>query len=263
MQYSRIFPPLFTLLFILLIIGCSTEDKPATPERTLEDIEADFEALDLSTGINDVSVNNRGGNPWNFRIIIPESEATSPRPLVLTLHGALAGDPDAHKYTDCYAEKGFEAIDPIILSPNGGIELWDAPFNQDMILGLLYLANKYLNVDESKVVVTGFSNGGNGAWKYAEVLPGLFSAAIPIATSYNTYNTAGEARKINIPLYVIHGENDELFPLEETQEWVEATRNAGTDVTLEVAPGLTHYNPCEYEPYVKNAAKWLQEEVWE
>lgn len=263
MKKIKLLFPLFILIFSVFITSCSSDDEGNTePERTLEDIEADYQALNLTAGTNDVSIDNRGGNPWNFRIIIPESEANSPRPLVLTLHGASGGDADAHKYTDCYAEEGFAAIDPIILSPNGGIDLWDEPFNQDMILGLLYLVNKFQNVDDSKVVVTGYSNGGNGAWKYAETAPGLFSAAIPIASSYNTFNTAGDPRLIDVPLYVIHGEDDELFPVEQTIEWVEATRSAGTDVTLEVVPELTHYNPCDYVDPVKNATKWLQEEVW-
>ena len=33
-------------------------------------------------------------------------------------------------------------------------------------------------------------------------------------------------------MYVIHGENDELFPLEETQGYVEATIDAGSDINL-------------------------------
>ena len=254
---------LLNIVAIFFIIGCSSDDdSPGTDARTSEDVEADFQALNLTTGVNDVSLTNIEGELYRFRVIIPESASDSDRPLILSLHGASSGNPYAHQTTDCFTEPGFESIDPIILSPNGGNMLWVEPFNRDMILELMFLVTKYLNVDESKVVVTGYSNGGNGAWYFSEVVEGLFSASIPIASSYNTFNTNGEPRKIEVPQYVIHGENDELFPLEDTQEWVEATRSAGTDVTLEVAPGLTHNEPCEYVPYVKNAANWLQNEVW-
>ena len=256
---------LFLCLAMLFIVSCSTSDdsNDDNTTRELADLEADFQALNLQAGINDVSIKNLKGDDWNFRVIIPESASTTKRPLVITLHGAAGGDENAHKATACYAEPGFEAIDPIILSPNGGTRLWDHPFNQDQVIGLIYLANKFLNTDKDKVVVNGYSNGGNGSWLYAELYPEIFRASIPMASSYNTYSTTGNVRNISVPLYVIHGEEDELFPLADTQEWVQALQQAGGNVTLDVAPGLTHTEPCNYVPYLKNAAEWLQEEVWD
>lgn len=254
---------IFLVPFFLLILGCSSgnDDNPENP-RTLEDIENDFQALDLQPGINDVSMQNIAGGTWNFRVILPETDNSSLHPLVMTLHGAAGGNPNAHKTTACYAEPGFEEIDPIIISPNGGTTQWYEPFNQDMVLSLTYLARKFLAVDPDKIVLNGYSNGGNASWYFAETQPDFFSAAIPMASSYNTYNTSGTPRFIETPLYVIHGENDELFPLEQTEEWVEATRSTGTNITLEVAPGLTHNEPCEYVPYLKHAVDWLQNDIW-
>ncbi|MBK8556750.1 MAG: hypothetical protein IPL65_13705 [Lewinellaceae bacterium] len=64
-------------------------------------------------------------------------------------------------------------------------------------------------------------------------------------------------------MYVIHGENDELFPLAETQSWVDQTIAAGSDITFVVAPGLTHYAPCDYVPYIQDAVTWLKDVVWQ
>lgn len=250
---------------VAVFLSCSSSDdsNPPPEQRTYTDVQADFQELDFQPGINDVSLVNTFGGEWFFRVIIPEGDLSSnPRPLVMTLHGAAGGSPDAHKTTACYAEPGFEAINPIIISPNGGTMDWLQFANQDLVLSLIDLAKDYLPVDDSKIVVNGYSNGGNGAWFYGETQPDLLSAAIPMASSYNTYNTQGNPRRMNIPMYVIHGELDELFPLEETQEWVEATQSVGSDVTLEVAPGLTHNEPCNYVQYLKNAATWLQNDVW-
>ncbi len=263
-MYSNILK--IVLIFsVALFFSCSSSDdsNPPASERTYADVEADFQEIDFQTGINDVSLVNTIGVEWFFRVIIPEGDLSSnPRPLVMTLHGAAGGNPDAHKTTACYAEPGFEAIDPIIISPNGGTQDWLQFANQDLVLSLIDLAVKYLPVDDSKIVVNGYSNGGNGAWFYGETQPNLVSAAIPMASSYSTYSTQGTPRRMDIPMYVIHGEDDELFPLEETQEWVEATNSVGSDVTLEVAPGLTHNEPCNYVEYLKNAANWLQTDVW-
>ena len=84
-----------------------------------------------------------------------------------------------------------------------------------------------------------------------------------MATSYNTYNTDSVGRFIETPLYVIHGENDDLFPLEDTQLWVDVTQAVGTNVTLVVAPGLTHNEPCEYVSYLQDASQWLINDIWQ
>lgn len=249
-------------VLLIIITACSSKDDSSAQQRTFEDIATDFQNLDLQPGVNDVTLKNTAGNTWYFRVIIPESAVTSLRPLIITLHGASGGSPDAHKTTACYAEPGFEDLDPIIISPNGGTTQWYEPYNQDMVLSLTYLAREYLQVDEDKIVINGYSNGGNASWYFAETQPDFFSAAVPMASSYNTFNTSGNPRYIATPIYAIHGEDDELFPLEQTQEWVNATKSAGSNVTLEIASGLTHNEPCEYVPYLKHAVQWLQNEVW-
>lgn len=254
---------LIPVLAILILAACSSgNDNNPPQQRTFEDIAADFQALDLQEGVNDVSLQNSTGSTWSFRIILPTEDNTD-HPLLIVLHGASGGDPNAHKTTACYAEPGFEAINPIIISPNGGNLQWLEPYNQNLVLSLVELAKRYLPVDESKIVVTGYSNGGNGSWFFGETQPSIFSAAIPIASSYSTIGTDGHPRKMPIPMYVIHGEDDELFPVEQTQEWVNESNSAGSNITLEIAPGLSHNEPCEYVPYVKHAAEWLQQVVWD
>ena len=177
------------------------------------------------------------------------------------LHGFSGNNKDAHKSTSCYIEPGYASLDAIIISPNAGSFIWEDINNQTQILTLIDLAVTYLPVNPSQIVVTGFSAGGNGSWFSGEVQPNVFSASIPIASSYNTV-TNNIPRLIETPMYVIHGENDTLFPLNLTQNWVEQTATAGTDITFVVAPGLTHVQPCLYVDYIKEAAIWLVNDVW-
>lgn len=251
----------FFLVSILVLSACKDEPEPV-PQRTVQDMEADFQAIDLSPGIHDVSLEIVNGLFFDFRIIAPERAEGELRPMVLTLHGASGGAAGAHKNTDCYDEPGLESLNAFILSPNGGAGLWyDVP-NQEMLATLMFLAQKFWPIDLDKIAVTGYSNGGNGAWFLGENQGASLSAAIPMASSYNVYRTDSAVAEFEIPMYVIHGENDELFPLEETQGWVKAAQDAGSDITFVVAPGLGHYTPCDYAPYLKDAATWLKEEVW-
>ncbi|WP_034057453.1 dienelactone hydrolase family protein [Lacinutrix jangbogonensis] len=252
------------LLLFTLIYSCSdSDDSNALPARTFADVQNDFNSLTFSTGINDVSLIGVDNAFWEFRVIMPNVDLTNNnRPLIITLHGFSGGDSNAHKNTACYAEPGFEALDAIIISPNNRGLQWFEPYNQRQIITLVDLASDYLPVDTNKVVVNGYSDGGNGAWWYSENYSNIFSAGIPMASAYGSYNPDNTARIIPTPTYVIHGENDTLFPLENTQTWVNDTSLSGSNTTLVIATGLTHVEPCNYISYLQDAATWLTDVIW-
>lgn len=251
---------LIIICFSVFVMNCSNDSSDDTTNRTYDDVRTDFQNLNLSVGINDVSLLNTGNFLWDFRVIMPNNSSGN-RPLIIALHGFSGDNTDAHKATACYIEPGYASLDAIIISPNAGSFFWEDLINQQQILSLVDLAVTYLPVDPNKIVVTGYSAGGNGSWFSGEVQPNVFSAAIPIASSYNT-TTNGVARLIETPMYVIHGENDELFSLELTEGWVNQAIDAGADITFVVAPNLTHLQPCSYVSYIEDAADWLVNDIW-
>ena len=259
---SRILYFLFSV--ILLATACSSSEEPMIdpmPLRTFADVEADFQALDISPGVHDYSLEILNGVIYDFRVIAPERGAQEDRPLVLTFHGASTSA-DAHKNTACYAEPGLDTLNAFIFSPYAEGGLWYEDVNQEMIANFMFLMRKYWPIEEDKIAVTGYSNGGNASWLFSKFQASTLSAAIPMASSYDVHELDGSVNVWDIPLYVIHGENDELFPVDTTQAWVDASNNAGSDITLVIAPELGHYTPCEYVPYLKDAAIWLKHDVW-
>ena len=60
----------------------------------------------------------------------------------------------------------------------------------------------------------------------------------------------------------IQGAADELFPPEEVQTVINGSIQLGSDIDLHLAPELTHYEACSYVPYLKEAARWLMDEIW-
>ncbi len=253
------------ILLSLLVTFCacdsSDDSMDPPPPRTFADVEADFAALDISPGIHDYSLEALNGVFYNFRVIAPERGAQEDRPLVITFHGATTST-EAHKNTACYAEPGLDTLNAFIMSPFAEGGLWYENINQEMMGNLVFLMRKYWPIEDDKIAVTGYSNGGNASWLFSKFQSSTISAAIPMASSYDVHELDGSVGVWEVPLYVIHGENDELFPVDTTRAWVEATVNAGSDVTLVVAPDLGHYTPCEYVPYLKEAAIWLKETVW-
>ncbi|WP_027138484.1 carboxylesterase family protein [Gaetbulibacter saemankumensis] len=240
--------------------------EPPKP-RTADHVRNDFKNLEITPGTNDFTIETTTkGVFWNFRIIAPENASiTNKKPLIFNLHGGARNiAPEAHKSTACLIEPATNnTLDAFIISPNSNGSLWFDQPNQIQILALYDLATSNLPIDTSKVAITGYSDGGNGSWFYAQFHSNLFSAAIPMATSYNTANSDGTIDKIKIPLYVVHGENDQLFPLANTQNFVNASINSGSNITFVVANNLDHYSVCDYLPYLKDGIDWLINDVWQ
>lgn len=254
------------LFFALLLVGCSDskDEDPVDIERTEEDVRNDFKNLIVNTGVNDFSLESNNENFfWDFRIIAPDGASSSnKRPLIISLHGDATSNSDAYKATACLVQPGVEDLNAYIISPSSKGFLWyDAP-NQNQILALLDLVKSNLHIDETKVVITGYSDGGNGSWFFAQYYSSSFSASIPMASSYNPINTNNVVQKINIPMYVIHGSADSLFPVEITEGYVNETNAAGSDIDFVIADGLIHTAPCDYVSYLQDAGTWLTTDVW-
>src|SRR5210317_680349 len=258
---------LFVPLLLMFLVSCgedSSTDTPQSNERTADDVRADFQKLEINPGINDIRLESLSkGVYWNFRVIAPlNSSPSNLRPLVLALHGASGGSSTAHMNTDCYVEPGLAALDAFIISPNAGSYEWYDGSNQQQVIALVDLASTYWNIDTSKIMVMGYSNGGNASWFYSDFFPEFFSAAIAMASSYNPQRSDGTIPKIDVPMYVIHGSNDELFPVQTTTDFVDLSINAGSTIEYVIAEGLTHYKPCDYVSVLQDGVDWVLTEVW-
>jgi predicted peptidase len=263
MNKSSIFYISIFTLIILFFSSCKKDEEVPPVIRTIQDVQSDFSDIDISEGVHDETLQFLNGKFWDFRVIAPQTSGTQNYPLIINLHGsASSGDADIHKSTECLVEPGFENMDVFIISPNSKGEVWNSFNNQEMVINLVLLARDIWPIDLDKIVVTGYSDGGNGSWFFGETQPDLFVAVIPMASSYPTISTSGAVRVMPNPMYVIHGENDDLFPVADTQNWVDQTNNAGSDVTLVIAPGLVHNEPCTYVSYLQDAVTWLADEIW-
>lgn len=251
-------------------VSCSTDSAiDATvvqiEPRTVEDITADFLSLDIQPGVNDVSLESiEGGIFWNFRVIAPAGASeNNRRPLVMALHGASGGSATAHQNTSCYVEPGLASLDAFIISPNAGRGEWYDGFNQFQVTALTDLARKHWFVDTEKVLVMGYSNGGNASWLFADLFPQYFTASIAMASSYDPERADGSVPAFAIPLYVIHSNSDELFPIAQTEIFVNKAVNAGSVVEFAVVDGLSHYAPCGYVSALQEAVNWVVNNVWQ
>jgi len=266
---------LSVFVLILFSLGCSdsfleppTEETiiDNTPQLDIEQARKDFAALSFETGANDFELNVLYNQKWVFRLMVPEIEDNELAPLFVDLHpGALTPRPTYHTFLNCSFRNALEenGMKAYVLSPNAQGVLWYDTFNDDQVVNLVKFAIENLNVDPNKIVVTGYSDGGNGSWFHADMHPDIFSAAIPLASSYPLRTTAdGLVKKIEVPIYAIQGENDVIFPYTNIETRVEQAINVGSEIILVKGEDLDHNTFCSYVPYVKDALEWLETSVW-
>ena len=113
-------------------------------------------------------------------------------------------------------------------------------------------------VDQSRVYLTGLSMGGYVTWKLASENPERFAAIAPICGGGE--RRSARRRLKNMPIWVFHGAKDDVVPLENSEEMVEALKKAGNDnVKFTVYPDADHdswtetyNNPRLYEWFLEH-----------
>ncbi len=209
-------------------------------------------SITLEEGVSKLSVNVDGKDR---DVVVSVPEGPKPWPLVLFLHGAK-GASSSQKIIRCLVRPGLESVSPLVIAPASEKAEWWTNEDAGYVLGVIEAAKRAWPVRADHVVVTGYSNGGIGAWAYARLYPDTFSAAIPIASNDTII---GETP---VPVFAIHGSYDELFPLEPIQKNIDKLKQNGFDVTLTVRNRAKHMDPCKYEDELEQAADWLTKSAW-
>ena len=224
-----------------------------------------FSQIELKSGTQNYEITTSDEQVWKTRISIPRVDKTDTGkkyPLIIGLHWLATNEKDTDQayvnFSQCLLEPVFTKLNTFIIAPQADEILWHTENNQIRVLTLIEQAKKHWPIDEKRIVVTGYSQGGVGSWYYADKYPVIFSAAIPVASSYPKIPSS----TIDIPMYVIHSKNDETFPAKRIRSRIKEYRKKGTDITY-VQNSLSHYRACDYKNYLQATTEWLQNEVWE
>ena len=174
-----------------------------------------------------------------YLLYVPEDATQNERlPLLLFLHGGGEGGNDIEKVKTHGPPKLIAAGQKfpfIVVSPQNPSEtqFWD----DQQVLRLLNELETSLPVDRSRVYLTGLSRGAFAAWRLAIQNPDRFAALVPICGGgYAPY-----AKRITeIPVWVFHGQKDNVIPVVESERMVKALEAAGGDVKFTVYPDAKH-----------------------
>ncbi|MEX2309960.1 MAG: prolyl oligopeptidase family serine peptidase [Pirellulales bacterium] len=185
----------------------------------------------------------------HYMLFIPEQYKADgkPWPLMLFLHGLgecgnnelefvkIHGPP---KIVESRPDFPFVVVTPQLPPPKGGMKDVPKAWRPEPLIRLVDHVMENLNVDSTRVYVTGLSMGGYGTWRLVATHPERFAAAVPICGGGEPAAMASSLRRV--PIWAFHGALDKTVPLARSQEMVDAVRCAGGDVRFTVYPDVAH-----------------------
>lgn len=195
----------------------------------------------------------------NFQYVVNLPEQVEPGqryPLVLFLHGAGERGEDLdvacrHGYMRYVREQGAQY--PFLFvapqCPEG--DYWGC-YTESLLHFIDAVCAAY-PVDPDRVILTGLSMGGTGAWMLAMADPERFSCLVPVCGTGIVWNAK---RLADLPIRIYHGDDDPIVPLEESVTMLRELTRAGADVQLTICYGVGH-NAWEVAYQDKALIDWM------
>ncbi|MBN1327212.1 MAG: dienelactone hydrolase family protein, partial [Candidatus Cloacimonetes bacterium] len=254
--------------FIILILAVSTGLKAVNLTDYISEITADpnsaSESLyqlfqnfqgyddpvikgDLQIGYN--SINDTLKAPFIY--VLPSSyDPLKSTPLLINLHGGVGRQEFIQDPLEAFKQNIYLSICEkeswILLIPLGNADCmwWDQTGMLNIKTLILKMKNEF-NIDDDRVYLTGFSDGGSGSFHFALNDPGNFAALYPL----NGMLTVGSAvtgipvypaNLANRPVYAINTDKDGLYPAAEMRKLMQLGLNAGADLFYREYWGYGH-----------------------
>ena len=222
---------------------------------------ADTDVPVLAPGLYTRTLERDGKPTLGYTIVVPPGYTrATPVPLVLALHFGVQGGPSLNVGRDlvrALVGPAFGDLGAVVVAPDvlGGGP-WSTPANDEAVLALLDSVARAYNVDARRVVVTGYSMGGTGAWHFAGKYPDRFAALVPVAGRPPAASSGWR-----VPVFAVHSRRDQVAPIDATEKRVAELKQAGTKAELVALDAPTHYEVSAHADGLRRAIPWLRQ-LW-
>lgn len=249
-NYAKAAAALYPMAAFLRPVSQFFLEQSARDDRALADRLA---AVD--PGRENVGVLHAGGPPGTrgaFSLYVPEYyEAATACPLVVALHGGSGnGGAFLWSWVREARTRGF-----IVLAPTAIGSTWslmepevDGPSIDRMVAEVA----RQWNIDTTRKLLTGMSDGGT--FTYVLGLRGecQFTHLAPIAAAFHpmlmTFASADRVR--GLPIHIVHGAEDWMFPAGLAQAAERTLAQAGAAVTYREVGDLSHTYPRDENGHI-------------
>jgi predicted peptidase len=220
------------------------------------------------------------GSQLRYSLYRQRGAGVHPTPLLICLHPGWSGQVPSPHYGEQFLSSmfipAFVETGAIIASPDCPSGAWNNSSSRLAILGLIDHLVDCCGVDQSRVSLAGYSAGGWGAWYLLQLSPGGFSSSIMLATlpvidpvdrfeeNFPKTNEllAGRldewiGRVPDVPIYIIHSQDDELMPYANARLSYGALVAAERQVELHSINGVSHFDADGYIGALRESRAWL------
>ena len=207
--------------FVMDIVREQWRDTGLKSGPYAEKITGKFEQLVSKQGLNYQLFGN------------PKWEGKQRQPLLIWLHGSgQSGNDNTAQMggaTGVFTKEENQKERPCFMiapqCPDSAIG-WNKQVADNLMLLIADLADR-LPIDRNRIYLTGSSMGGFGTFNLAAKYPDVFAAAVPLCGGGDV--KAAETLK-RVPMWVFHGDKDDMVPVERSRNAVKAIEAAGGKV---------------------------------
>ena len=172
-----------------------------------------------------------GENEFSYSLLVPPNlQRGKSYPLIVTLHGARGNIEAPIRWWQAMAEaRGY-----FVCAPKSRGQSWTVG-DQSHVHRIVQEVLRDSPVDRKRVLLTGVSDGGTYSYVLGFERPDLYGALAPIAGVLPRFY-ADLATTPKLPICIVHGSADEVFPVGSAREAAERLKSAKYNVTyFEVA----------------------------
>ncbi len=181
-------------------------------------------------------------------------------PLVVALHyGGKVTPFFAKDFMISFVEPALKDLEAILVAPDCPSEGWTNTISEAAILELIFLLMEEYNIDSNCLALLGYSLGGSGTWYMAARHPDIFPVAIPISAPADPLTTPVVK---DIPLLIIHGELDDVYPLHEVKNLYKRQIKYVKETKMVVVDKAGHHDLLRFIPSLKTSIPWIKK-MWE
>jgi phospholipase/carboxylesterase len=199
---------------------------------------------------------NEPGSRGGFSLYVPEYYTPDRAwPLVMALHGG-SGNGRGFLWNWLRDARSRGAI---LIAPTATGNTW-ALMGDDTdtpnLARILDSVRSRWNVDSERMLLTGMSDGGTFCYVTGFESRSPFTHLAPVAATFHPLmaEIADAERLRGLPIHIVHGRLDWMFPVQVARQTQQALAAAGADVTYRELDDLSHTYPREMNAEI---LEWL------
>lgn len=227
-----------------------------------------------------VTANDQTVQPY-YLYVPPDYTPDKRWPLIVFLHGYVPSisvlDPWIPGEEQCQIAGKYGCL---LLIPYGRRNTDFQGIGEEDVLASTAEVCKWYPVDQDRIYLSGVSMGGMGAWNLALRHPGMYAAVTPMCGQTDMFrwwrwdreqtepwkrwliewdNALDQVPSLrNQRIFVQHGLQDNLIPVEQTKLMADAAEKAGTPIKTYFFPDEGHYIYFRTDSY-DNAWNWQKD----